>query len=84
MVASPAAAKKDRRDVAVYVSDGSPLNEWLPGSVLRNSFSASSDDHDTEAEGKLSGDSVTGTVKLPKMQDAPLRGEQSHQRRRPL
>lgn len=60
-----AAAGKDKREARVYVSDGSKLSESFAGSVQRNSFSATSDDEDAKAEGKLSNDSVTGTVKLP-------------------
>ena len=65
VVASPAAGNQDKRDVTVYVADGSKLSESLPGSVTGRSFSAASEDRDAEAKGKLSGDSVTGTVKLP-------------------
>ena len=65
VVAAPAAGKKDSRAVQVYVSDGRRLSEWFSGSISDNSFVAKSDDGDTEATGKLSGDSVTGTVELP-------------------
>jgi transposase-like protein len=65
VVAAPAAGEQDSRAVQVYVSDGRGLSEWLSGSILDNSFVAKSEDGDTEAKGKLSGDSVTGTVELP-------------------
>jgi hypothetical protein len=65
VVAAPAADKQDSRAVQVYVSDGRRLSEWLSGSILNNSFVAKSDDGSTEVKGKLSGDSVTGTVELP-------------------
>jgi hypothetical protein len=65
VVAAPAAGKKDSRAVQVYVSDGRRLSEWFSGSISDNSFVAKSDDGDAEATGKLSGDSVTGTVELP-------------------
>jgi hypothetical protein len=65
VVAAPAAGEKDARAVQVYVSDGRRLSQWFSGSILDNSFVAKSDDGETEAKGKLSGDSVTGTVELP-------------------
>lgn len=65
VVAAPAADEKGPRDVEVYVSDGRRLSEWFSGSISNNSFVARSDEGDTEARGKLSGDSVTGTVELP-------------------
>jgi hypothetical protein len=65
VVASPAEAKKEKRSVTVYVSDGKNLSEWLPGSAQHNSFSATSEDRDAEVEGKLGGKGVTGSVKLP-------------------
>jgi hypothetical protein len=65
VVAAPAVGKQDSRAVQVYVSDGRRLSEWFSGSILDNSFVAKSDDGSTEVKGKLSGDSVTGTVELP-------------------
>jgi hypothetical protein len=65
VVAAPAAGKQERRDVTIYVSDGSKLSEWLGGPVERNSFAAKSDDRDAEVKGELNGNSVKGTVKLP-------------------
>jgi hypothetical protein len=63
VVASPAAKGKDTREVTMYVSDGGRLSESLKGSVKRNRFAAAS--KDAEAEGRLAGNSVTGSVKLP-------------------
>lgn len=65
VVAAPAKGKDDSRAVQVYVSDGRRLSQWFSGSISDNSFVAKSDDGDTEAKGKLSADSVTGTVELP-------------------
>lgn len=65
VVAAPAASEKGTRDVEVYVADGRRLSEWFSGSIANNAFAARSDEGDTEARGKLSGDSVTGTVELP-------------------
>jgi hypothetical protein len=65
VVAAPVAGKQEKRDVSVYVSDGKRLNEWFPGSVSGNRFTAASDDSDARIEGKLGGNAVTGKVKLP-------------------
>jgi hypothetical protein len=65
VVAAPATGEKDARTIELYVSDGRRLSEWFSGSISDNGFVAKSDDGDREAKGKLSGDSVTGTVELP-------------------
>jgi hypothetical protein len=65
VVAAPAEGEKDSGAVQVYVSDGRRLSEWFSGPISNNSFVAKSDDGDAEARGKLSGDSVTGSVVLP-------------------
>jgi hypothetical protein len=65
VVAAPAAGEQDSRAVQVYVSDGRRLSEWFSGTISDNSFVAKSDDGSTEVKGKLSGESVTGTVELP-------------------
>jgi hypothetical protein len=65
VVAAPAAGEQDSRAVQVYVSDGRRLSEWFSGSISDNSFVAKSDDGSTQVKGKLSGESVTGTVELP-------------------
>jgi hypothetical protein len=65
VVAAPAEGKEARRAVQIYLSDGKRLGEWFSGSISDNSFVAQSDDGDAEAKGKLSGDSVTGTIELP-------------------
>lgn len=65
VVAAPAAGKRDRRDVTVYVCDARRLCEWLSGSVSRNSFEATAEDRDADATGKLSAEAATGTVELP-------------------
>jgi hypothetical protein len=65
VVAAPATGKQERRDVTIYLSDGSKLSERLDGAVERNSFAAKSDDRDAEAKGELNGNSVKGTIKLP-------------------
>lgn len=63
VVAAPGG--KDKREAQVYVSDGTKLSEWLPGSVERNILTATSDDDDAQAQGKLRKDSVAGSLKLP-------------------
>ena len=65
VVAAPAQEGQDTGAVQVYVSDGRGLSEWFSGPVSDGGFAAQSDDGDAEAEGKLSGDSVTGIVTLP-------------------
>jgi hypothetical protein len=65
VVAASAEGKDTARAVQVYLSDGRRLGEWFSGSIVHNSFVAQSDDGDAEAKGKLSGDSVTGTIELP-------------------
>ena len=65
VVAGPAEGEQDSRAVQVYVSDGRRLSEWLSGSISDNSFVAKSDDGSTQVKGKLSDESVTGTVALP-------------------
>jgi hypothetical protein len=65
VVAAPAAGEQDSRAVQVYVSDGRRLSEWFSGSISDNSFVAKSDDGSTQVKGKLSGESVTGTIELP-------------------
>jgi transposase len=65
VVAAPADDNQNRRQVQVYVADGSGLSEWFSGSISDNSFAARSDDGDGEVKGKLSRDSVAGTVELP-------------------
>jgi len=64
VVAAPAAGEQDSRAVQVYVSDGTRLSEWFSGSISDNSFVAKSNDGSTQVKGKLSGESVTGTVEL--------------------
>jgi hypothetical protein len=65
VVALPAAGKEAKRDVRVYVTDGQRLSEWFKGSVVRNGFTATSEDRDAKADGELSAKGVTGEVKLP-------------------
>jgi hypothetical protein len=65
VVAAPAQEGQDSGAVQVYVSDGRGLSEWFSGPISDGGFAAQSDDGDAEAEGKLSGDSVTGTITLP-------------------
>jgi hypothetical protein len=65
IVASPPARGKDARELTMYVSDGGKLSESLRGDARLNSFVARSEDADTEAKGKLEGNSVTGSMKLP-------------------
>jgi hypothetical protein len=65
VVAAPAAGKKDSRAVHVYVADGRRLSESFSGSISGNRFVAKSDRGDAVAKGRLSGDSVTGTIELP-------------------
>ena len=66
VVAEPAGdSQQNRREVQIYLADGRRLSEWFVGSISGNSFTAKSGDGDAQAKGKLSGDSVTGTVELP-------------------
>ena len=65
VVAAPAQEGQDTGAVQMYVSDGRALSEWFSGAISDGGFSAESEDGDAEAEGKLSGSSVTGTVTLP-------------------
>jgi hypothetical protein len=65
VVAAPVEGEKGSGAVQIYVSDGRRLSEWFSGPISDHSFVAKSDDGDAETEGKLSGDSVTGTVVLP-------------------
>ena len=65
VVAAPAEGGKDSGAVQIYVYDGRGLSEWFSGPISDSRFVAKSDDGDVETEGRLSGDSVTGTVVLP-------------------
>ncbi|MFC7359489.1 hypothetical protein [Nocardioides astragali] len=65
VVAAPAQEGQDAGAVQVYVSDGNGVSEWFSAPVSDGGFAAQSDDGDAEAEGKLSGGSVIGTVSLP-------------------
>ena len=65
VVAAPAQKGQDSGAVQIYVSDGKGLSEWFSGPISDGGFAAKSDDGDAEAEGTLSGESVTGTVVLP-------------------
>ena len=61
----PPRGRKDSGAVQIYLSDGKGLSEWFSGPISDSSFVAKSDDGDAETEGKLTVDSVTGTVVLP-------------------
>jgi hypothetical protein len=65
VVAAPPQDGQDSGAVQVYLSDGRGLSEWFSAPVSDGGFVAKSDDGDAEAEGKLSADSVTGTLVLP-------------------
>jgi hypothetical protein len=65
VLAAPGEAGQDERAVEIYVTDGRRISESFSGSIENNSFVAESEDGDSEAKGKLSGESVTGTVELP-------------------
>lgn len=64
VVAAPAAAGEDEREVELFVVDGSSVSEWFSGPISDNAFVAKSDDGDGEASGKLTAETVTGTVEL--------------------
>jgi hypothetical protein len=64
VVAAPAAAGEEERDVEVFVVDGSSVSEWFSGPISGNAFVAKSTDGDGEARGKLTANTVTGTVEL--------------------
>ena len=65
VVAAPAEGGQDSGAVQVYISDGKGVSEWFSAPISDGGFVAESDNEDAETEGKLSGDSVTGTVVLP-------------------
>lgn len=65
VVAAPAQEGADSGAVQIYLSDGRGLSEWFFGPISDSRFVAKSDDGDAETEGKLTVDSVTGTVVLP-------------------
>jgi hypothetical protein len=65
VVAAPAAAGQDDREVELFVADGSGVSEWFSGSISDNRFVAESNDGDAEAKGTLSAESVVGSVELP-------------------
>ncbi|MDQ4052552.1 MAG: hypothetical protein M3237_07605 [Actinomycetota bacterium] len=65
VVAAPAEGGKDSGTVQIYISDGRGVSESFSGPILDGGYVAQSDDGDAETEGKLSGESVTGTVQLP-------------------
>jgi hypothetical protein len=65
VVAAPAEGGEESGAVQIFVSDGKGLSESFSGPISEGSFAAESDDGDAETEGKLSADSVTGTVVLP-------------------
>jgi hypothetical protein len=65
VVAAPPEAGKDSAAVQIYIYDGRGLSEWFSAPISDGGFVAQSDDGDAETEGKLSADSVTGTVVLP-------------------
>jgi hypothetical protein len=65
VVAAPAEGGEDSGAVQIFVSDGRGLSEWFSGPITDSSFFAKSDDGDAETKGKLTVDSVTGTVDLP-------------------
>jgi hypothetical protein len=73
VVAAPAARGKDTRELTMYVSDGGRLSESLQGAVKGNSFTATSEDDDAKAKGKLEGSSVWGTITLPGGKDRTYR-----------
>jgi transposase len=65
VVAAPTEGERNEHPVQVYVADGNRTSEWFLGSISDNQFIAKSEGGDAEAEGKLSGKSVKGTVELP-------------------
>jgi hypothetical protein len=64
VVAAPPAAGEEEREVEVLVVDGSSVSEWFSGPISDNAFVAESEDGDAEARGKLTAETVTGTVEL--------------------
>jgi hypothetical protein len=73
IVAGPAEKGKETRPVTLYASDGGGLSESLAGTVRGNAFTATSDDGDAKASGRLGGDSVSGTLTLPDGGEAAYR-----------
>ena len=65
VVAVVAKAEQDPGEAEVYLADGKRVSKWFSGSISDDSFLAKSNDGEAEAEGKLSGGSVKGTVELP-------------------
>ena len=84
VVAAPAQDGQDAGAVQIYISDGRGLSEWFSGPISDGGFAAESDDGDAEAEGTLSGDSVTGTVVLPDGKTGSVRGQPAVWRGGPL
>jgi hypothetical protein len=66
VVAAPAKAGQNERAVEIYLTDGKRVSESFSGSISNNSFVVESEDGDSEAKGELGGESVAGTVELPK------------------
>jgi hypothetical protein len=62
VVAASAEDEESGRNVQVYVADGRRVSEAFSGSISDNSFLAKSTGSDAEAEGELTGESVTGTI----------------------
>jgi hypothetical protein len=65
VVAAPATRGQRRRDVTVYVSDGERMSRSFAGTAEGNSFTASAEDGEGRATGKLKAASATGTIELP-------------------
>jgi hypothetical protein len=64
VIASPAPKGKRRRDATVFICDGKALCEWLAGSANGNDFTATSDDDDAKASGRVSGKAARGSIEL--------------------
>lgn len=64
VVAAPAEGEGDERAVQIYVADGKRIDEWFSGSIADNQFVAETEDGEAEAEGTLTGKSVSGMVDL--------------------
>jgi hypothetical protein len=65
VVAAPATRGQDRRDVTVFVSDGERMSQSFAGAAEGNSFTATAEEGEGKATGKLSAASATGTIELP-------------------
>lgn len=61
---TPPTENQERREVTVYVSDGSRLSKLFSGTATGNASTVTSDD-EAEAKAELTAEAATGTLQLP-------------------